>query len=203
MRRPLILGLTGSIGMGKSTTAGFFREFGIPVWDADAAVHRIYGPGGAGVPAIGRICPEAVVDGQVDRAVLREWIGRDETALEQIEKLVHPLVARDRATFIEKAAQEGRDIVVVDVPLLFETGGDRAVDATLVVTAPPDVQRARVMARPGMSEEHFQKILENQMTDADKRARADFVIETRTPEWARAEVSRIIEQLRKRIETDA
>jgi len=203
MRRPLILGLTGSIGMGKSTTAGFFREFGIPVWDADAAVHRIYGPGGAGVAAIGRICPKAVVDGQVDRAVLREWIGRDETALEQIEKVVHPLVARDRAAFIEKAAQEGRDIVVVDVPLLFETGGDRAVDATLVVTAPPDVQRARVMARPGMSEEHFQKILANQMSDADKRARADFVIETRTPEWARTEVSRIIEQLRKRMETDA
>ena len=203
MKRPLILGLTGSIGMGKSTTAGFFRELGIPVWDADAAVHRIYGPGGAGVAEIGRICPEAVVDGQVDRAVLREWISRDETALEQIEKVVHPLVARDRAAFIEKAAQEGRDIVVVDVPLLFETGGDRAVDATLVVTAPAEVQRERVMARPGMSEEHFQKILANQMRDADKRARADFVIETRTPEWARAEVGRVVEQLRKRIETDA
>jgi len=203
MKRPLILGLTGSIGMGKSTTAGFFRELGIPVWDADAAVHRIYGPGGAGVAAIGNICPKAVVDGQVDRAVLREWIGRDETALEQIEKVIHPLVARDRAAFIEKAAQEGQDIVVVDIPLLFETGGDRAVDATLVVTAPPDVQRARVLARPGMSEEHFQKILANQMRDTDKRARADFVIETRTPEWARAEVGRVVKQLRKRIETDA
>ncbi len=202
-RRPLVLGLTGSIGMGKSTTAGFFREAGIPVWDADAAVHRLYGPDGAAVGPVGEICPQAVGPQGLDRARLREWIARDDSALGRIESIVHPLVARDRADFIDRAGREGHDIVVVDVPLLFETGGDRAVDATLVVTAPPDVQRARVLERPGMDQAHLDRILAKQMPDSEKRARADYVIETRTPEWARAEVARVIADLRKRIAENA
>ncbi len=201
--RPLVLGLTGSIGMGKSTTAGFFREFGIPVWDADAAVHRLYAPGGAAVAPIARIYPQAVAGQGVDRTRLREWIARDKTALDRIEAVVHPLVAQDRRAFIHKAGQEGHDIVVVDVPLLFETGGDRAVDATLVVTVPADVQRARVLERPGMDEAHLDRILAKQMPDAEKRARADFVIETRTPQWARSEVARVIAALRERIAENA
>jgi dephospho-CoA kinase len=172
---PFLLGLTGSIGMGKSTTAGFFRDEGIAVWDADAAVHRLYAPGGAGVDPLAMLCPPALRSAGIDRAALKTWIAADPTALGRIETIVHPLVAEDRAAFIASAAT---DLVVCDIPLLFETGGDSGFDATLVVTAPSELQRARVLARPGMTEEGFLMIKSRQMPDTEKRARATHIIET-------------------------
>ena len=195
-RRPFLLGLTGSIGMGKSTTAGFFREFGVPVWDADAVVHGLYAKTGAGVGAIAAIRPQAVRDGAVDRAALRDWIAEDPEAIARIEAAVHPLVARDRAAFLARAAAEGQALVVLDIPLLYETGAEAQLDAVLVVSAPADVQRARVMARPGMSEAHFEKILASQITDAEKRRRADHLIETVSMEAARNEVASLIRRLK-------
>ncbi|RMD92699.1 MAG: dephospho-CoA kinase [Alphaproteobacteria bacterium] len=195
-RRPFRLGLTGSIGMGKSTTAEMFRREGIEVWDADAAVHRLYARGGAAVRHIAALFPQAIVDGAVDRAALRAIIARDPSALEQIEKIVHPLVAQDRQAFLRSAKG---DIVVLDIPLLFETGAERDVDAVAVVTAPPDVQRARVLARPGMTEEQFETILAKQMPDEEKRRRADYIIETTTIDNARAAVRAIIDDIRRRL----
>lgn len=165
------LGLTGSIGMGKSTTAQMFRDLGVPVWDADAAVHRLYQ--GAAVGPVGALCPDAVNDGHIDRAALKRWIARDPSALQQLEAVVHPLVVADRKAFINASDSP---VVVLDIPLLFETGAK--VDGVLVVTAPPDVQRARVLARPGMDDAQLDRILARQMPDAEKRSRADFVIET-------------------------
>lgn len=198
MNRPYLLGLTGSIGMGKSTTAQMFRDAGVPVWDADAAVHRLYGPGGAAGPVLAPICPEAVGPGGVDRARLKQLIARDPGALARIEAAVHPLVARDRAGFVSDAARAGADLVVLDIPLLFETGAEAGLDATLVVTAPPEQQRARVLARPGMSAEQFDALLSRQMPDADKRARADHVIETLTHDAARAAVATLLTEIRSR-----
>ena len=195
MTRPFVLGLTGSIGMGKSTTAGMFAAEGVPVWDADAAVHRLYSKGGAAVEAIGTLCPDAVVTGAVDRARLKSWIAADPKALARIEAAVHPLVAADRAKFIETAENKGAPIVVLDIPLLFETGADQNMDATLVVTASPDVQRERVLARPGMTEEQFQLILSRQMPDAEKRARADYVIETLGLEQTAEDVRNLIAKI--------
>ncbi|ALG88866.1 MULTISPECIES: dephospho-CoA kinase [Actibacterium] len=192
--RPFIIGLTGSIGMGKSTTAKMFAEAGIAVWDADAAVHRLYGFGGAAVPAISVLRPEAVIDGAVSREALKAWIAEDGTALAKIENVVHPLVAADRRAFI--AGHGAGDIVLLDVPLLFEIGGDRDIDAIVVVSVPEDIQHARVMARPGMTEAHLKTILAKQVPDAEKRARADYVIETLTPEGARAAVLAVIEDIR-------
>lgn len=190
---PFLLGLTGSIGMGKSTTAGFFREEGIAIWDADAAVHRLYAPGGAAVAPLAGLCPAALRDGGIDRTVLKTWIAADPTALGHIETIVHPLVALDRAAFIAAATT---DIVVCDIPLLFETGGDAGFDATLVVTAPPALQRARVMARPGMTEEGFTMILSRQMPDAEKRARATHIIETLGRDAVQAAVRALIGYIR-------
>ncbi len=190
MTRPYRLGLTGSIGMGKSTTAGLFRELGVPVWDADAAVHRLYAPGGVGSAAIAPLCPEAVGPGGVDRAVLKTWIAREPGALARLEAAVHPLVAADREHFITQAHTP---LVVLDIPLLFETGAD--VDGVLVVTAPEQVQRARVLARPGMTEAHMAQILARQMPDAEKRARADFVIETLDMDSARKAVQDLVARL--------
>ncbi|TVR47549.1 MAG: dephospho-CoA kinase [Rhodobacteraceae bacterium] len=184
------LGLTGSIGMGKSTTAGFFREAGVPVWDADAAVHRLYARGGAAVGPIGAICPQAVSADGVDRAALRDWIAGDAERLRQIETVVHPLVAQDRAEFV---AGVSGPLVVLDIPLLFEVGAN--VDGVLVVTAPEEVQRARVLARPGMTQAHLDQILARQMPDAEKRARADFVIETLDMDSTRAAVQDLVAKL--------
>ena len=201
--RPFVLGLTGSIGMGKSTTAGFFRDAGIPVWDADAAVHRLYAPGGPALDPVARICPAAVSAAGVDRAVLRGWIAEDPANLKRLEAVVHPLVGKDRAAFISEAAESGAEIVVIDVPLLFEGSGAREVDATLVVSAPADIQKQRVLDRPGMTEDHFARILASQMPDAEKRARADFVIETVDLETARAGVDRVLAEIRRRIAAHA
>ena len=188
------LGLTGSIGMGKSTTAGFFAALGIPVWDADAAVHRLYAQGGAGAAAIAALCPSAVSHGAVDRAALAEWIVRDPAALAQIEAAIHPLVAADRTAFLAAAAG---DLVVLDIPLLFETGADAGLEATLLVTAPPSLQHARVLARPGMTEARFRAILARQMPDPEKRARATHIIETLGLEAARQAVQALVAYIRE------
>ena len=189
------LGLTGSIGMGKSTTAAMFRDAGVPVWDADAAVHRLYSPGGAAVGPVGALCPDAVRDGAIDRMALKSWIARDPAALAALESVVHPLVAADRAAFLAHAQADGACLVVLDIPLLFETGADAQMDATLVVTAPPEVQRARVLARPGMTADTLDTILARQMPDAEKRARATHVIETLTPDATRERVLHLIDSL--------
>lgn len=192
---PFVLGLTGSIGMGKSTTAGFFRDAGIPVWDADDAVHRLYAAGGAAVAPVGQLCPAAVQDGAIDRPALKRWIAEDPSALAKIEAAVHPLVAADRAAFLDQARRDAAPLVVVDIPLLFETGAEGSVDAVVVVSAPAEDQRARVLARPGMTEDHFARILAKQMPDAEKRRRADHVIETRSLEGARRAVHSLIREL--------
>lgn len=195
MTRPFILGLTGSIGMGKSTTAGFFAAEGLAVWDADAAVHRLYAPGGAAVATIGALCPEALVGGAIDRAALKSWIARDRAALSRIEAVVHPLVAADRAAFLAECVS---DIAILDIPLLFEKGSEAEMDATLLVTAPPELQRQRVLARPGMTEAQFALILSRQMPDAEKRARATHIVETLDPASLQAYVKALIAYIRSR-----
>jgi len=201
--RPFVLGLTGSIGMGKSTTAGFFRARGLPVWDADAAVHRLYGAGGAAVAPIAALCPGAIDENGVSRPRLRDWIARDACAMTRLEQIVHPLVAKDRADFIAAVGRENEPLVVVDVPLLFETGAEAMVDAVLVVTAPPEVQKARVLAREGMTESHFNQILAKQMPDRQKRERADYIIETPTFEAAEQAVERVLADIKQRIDQNA
>lgn len=192
-----LLGLTGSIGMGKSTTAGFFADQGIPVWDADAAVHEIYT--NDGVAAIAAILPNAISNGAVDRAALRAEIARDDTVLSKIEAVIHPLVAQHRADFLVKNSAE--KIVLMDIPLLFETGAEKWLDAVLVVTAPPDVQKSRVLARTGMTKSHFHAILARQTPDAEKRLKADFIIDTSTGiEPARQAVHRVIDEIKGKID---
>lgn len=196
MKKPFLIGLTGSIGMGKSTTGKMFAEAGIPVWDADAAVHRMYGVGGKAVAPIAALHPKAIEGGAVSRERLKEWISVDPAALPQIEKIVHPLVGEDRSAFIASASS---DIIVLDIPLLFETGGDARVDAIVVVSAPADIQRARVLERSGMTEAQFDTILAKQTPDAQKRARADYVIETVDLVAARAAVQAVIKDIKARI----
>lgn len=192
---PYLLGLTGSIGMGKSTTAGLFAEAGVPVWDADAVVHRLYGPEGGGAAALADVAPEAVLDGAVDRTRLRAATLADPTLLGRIEARIHPLVAADRAAFV--AHHPGAPLIVLDIPLLYETGAAGQMDGVLVVSARPETQAARVLARPGMTEAAFRAILARQVPDADKRARADFIIETdHGVEAARSEVAALIERLK-------
>ena len=189
----ILLGLTGSIGMGKSTTTAMFADLGAVVWNADDAVHRLYAPGGAAVEPVGEAFPGVVVNGAVDRTRLAEALGRDETAFRRLEAIVHPLVAQGRAEDLEAARAAGTRLAVLDIPLLFETGGDKAVDAVVVVTADPAIQAERVLARPGMTRERFDAILARQMPDAEKRARADFVIDTgRGLDAARADVEAIV-----------
>jgi dephospho-CoA kinase len=191
-----LLGLTGSIGMGKSTTAQMFRDAGCALWDADAAVHRLYAAGGDAVAPMAKAFPEAIVDGAVSRDALRAIISADSGALRQIEQIVHPLVAADRAAFTSSATA---DILVFDIPLLFETGGDAAMDAVAVVYVDDDGQEARVMARGTMTRDQFQAIKAKQMPSAEKCARADYVIETDTVEHARAQVHHVIEQIKHRM----
>ena len=195
MTTPFRLGLTGSIGMGKSTTAAMFAAEGIPVWDADAAVHRLYAIGGAAVAPIAALCPQALSQGAIDRSALKTWIARDPKALAQIEAVVHPLVAADRAQFL---ADINADIALCDIPLLFEKGTDAEMDATLLVTAPPDVQRARVLLRPGMTQAQFDLILQRQMPDAQKRARATHIVETLDVASTRAYVMALITHIRSK-----
>jgi dephospho-CoA kinase len=187
------LGLTGSVGMGKSTTAALFEEAGVPVWDADAAVHRLYASA-AGAAALGAIAPDSVVGGRIDRARLRAAVAADPSLLDGIEAEVHPLVAADRAAFA--GANAGAPLVVFDIPLLYETGAERELDGVLVVSAPASVQRARVLARPGMTPEAFERVLARQLPDGEKRARADFVIDTgRGLDAARADVLTLIDRI--------
>lgn len=181
-----LLGLTGGIGMGKSTAAAMFRDLGHPVWDADAAVHRLYAPGGAAVAPVGAGFAGVVRDGGVDRAALKALLAADPSGFARLEAIVHPLVAADRADFI--AAHRGAPILVLDIPLLFEGGAQAAMDGVAVVSAPAAVQRARVLARPGMDEAGLAMILARQMPDAEKRALADWLIPTETLEGARAAI---------------
>jgi dephospho-CoA kinase len=171
-----VLGLTGSIGMGKSTTSALFRKAGVPVHDSDAAVHALYA--GAAAPLVDRAFPGVTHDGIVDRALLAARVRNDPQAMARLEAIIHPLVRAHRAAFVRAAAGRGEKIVVLDVPLLFESGADRECDATVVVSAPEDVQKARVSARPGMTLEWLAVIMSKQMPDSEKRRRAQFVIDT-------------------------
>lgn len=191
-----ILGLTGSIGMGKSTTAQMFVDEGCALWDADAAVHRLYGKGGAAVAAFAEVFPDAVIDGVVSRPALKKIIERDPSALKQIEAIVHPLVGQDRANFL---AQTDADIIVLDIPLLFETGGDARVDATACVFVDDATQEARVMERGTMTHDQFLAIKAKQLPAAEKCARATYVIETETLEHARAQVQNIVATIRSQL----
>jgi len=172
----IVLGLTGSIGMGKSTTAKMFAAEGVPVHDADAAVHALYD--GRAAPLIEAAFPGTVVDGRVDRTLLSPHVLGKPEAMKRLEAIVHPLVREEEIAFLERARDARRRVAVVDIPLLFETDGDRRVNASVVVTADARVQRDRVLSRPGMTEERFQSILEKQMADAEKRRRAHFLIDT-------------------------
>jgi dephospho-CoA kinase len=186
-----ILGLTGSLGMGKSTTARLFAEEGVPVHDADAVVHRLYE--GEAVPAIERAFPGTTVDGRVDRNKLSARVLSDAEALRRLEAIVHPLVQQAERSLLAQARARGENVAVLDIPLLFETGGDQRVDAVVVVSAPPEVQRARVLERPGMTVDKLEAMLARQMPDAEKRRRADFVVDTAHGfEAARAQVRAIL-----------
>ena len=193
----ITVGLTGSIGMGKSTTAAMFAAEGVPVYDADAEVHALYAKGGAAVEPLGAAFPGVVVDGAVDRARLSHLVVGKPDELKKLETIVHPLVGESRVGFFQKAVAEGADIVILDIPLLFETGGEKRMDAVVVVSAPADLQRQRVMARPGMDEAKLDAILARQMADAEKRARAHFVIDTgQGLDHARIQVRDVLARLR-------
>ena len=190
---PFRLGLTGSIGMGKSTAAAMFAAEGVPVWASDEAVHRLYAPGGAAVGPVAAMFPAASTAGGIDRDALKRVIAADAAALRAIEAVVHPLVAADRRRFVK--ACDG-DLILLDVPLLFETGADAEMDATLVMTAPQAVQRARVLSRPGMTEALFDTVLARQMPDSEKRARGTHIIESLSLEAVRACVRALVIHIR-------
>jgi dephospho-CoA kinase len=192
----MIIGLTGSIGMGKSAVAAMFADEGVPVFDADAVVHRLQGPGGTLVPAIEAAFPGSTVGGAVDRQRLGAMVFGDDAAIVRLERIVHPAVGVERAAFLRN---HGGSLVVFDIPLLFETGGEANVDSVVVVSAAADVQRARVLARPGMTIQKLEAILARQIPDAEKRARADFVIATDTSlDETRAQVRAVIACVRAR-----
>lgn len=189
------LGLTGSIGMGKSTTAQMFRDADLPVIDSDAVVHDLYR--GEAVPLIERAFPGTTADGQVDREKLSAYLSRHPEDFKLLETIVHPLVRRKEVETIAEAEKAGADIIVLDIPLLFESGIESRVDRIVVVTCDPEIQRQRVLARPGMTEEKFRMILARQMPDVEKRRRADFIIDTGGGfDHARAEVGKIVATLR-------
>jgi dephospho-CoA kinase len=195
------LALTGSIGMGKSATAAMFAARGVPVYDADAAVHKAYGPGGEAVAPLEWVFPGVIgKDGSIDRAKLRAKVAKHPDSMKRLESIVHPIVAGAQRAFLEKAEAAGADIVVLDIPLLFETGGDKRADAIVVVTAPEAVQRARVMQRGGMTADEFEAILARQTPDSVKRRGADFVINTGFGfPYAEAQVDAILQALRSRL----
>lgn len=172
----IILGLTGSIGMGKSTAAAMLRRLGVPVHDSDAAVHRLIGPGGRAVVAVGEVFPGVVVDGAVDRPALGAKVFGDPAALKNLEAILHPMVGEEKGRFLRREASRRMKVVALDVPLLFETGGDRGCDATILITAPAFIQAARVLRRPGMTKERLEEIRARQMPELDKRRRADFIV---------------------------
>ena len=198
-KRPYLVGLTGSIGMGKSETAKLFAGLGVPVYDADAAVHTLYERGGAAVAKIADAFPGSVKNGQVDRGELARQVGADASAFARLEAIVHPLAADAERAFVAKAKAGGAQLVVLDIPLLFETGGQARMDAVVVVSAPQEVQRTRVLAREGMTEDRLDGILARQMPDAEKRAQADFVVETGNGlDHAFAQVKKIVVELTER-----
>ena len=193
----IVLGLTGSIGMGKSTTAAMFEAEGVPVHGSDAAVHALYAKGGAAVGPVEAAFPGVTKAGAVDRQALSDKVLGDPDALARLEAIVHPLVAEDRRAFLERAKASGAEVAVLDIPLLYETGRPPEADAVAVVTAPEAVQRERVLARPGMTEARLEAILTRQTPDAEKRARADFIIDTGAGlEAARAQVRAILTAVR-------
>lgn len=174
----IVVGLTGSIAMGKSETARMFASLGVPVFDSDAAVHALYAKGGVAVEPVSEAFPGTVRDGAIDRTLLTAQLGEEPTRFAKLEGIVHPLVRTEQDRFLAVQREAGAAIAVLDIPLLFETGRDREVDCIVVVSAPPGIQRRRVLARPGMTPEKFERILSRQMPDEEKRARADFVVDT-------------------------
>lgn len=195
----LLIGLTGSIGMGKSETAKMFARLGVPVYDADAAVHALYAKGGAAVEPLRAAFPSAVIDDAVDRTELSRCVLGLPEEMKKLEAIVHPLVGRAQMDFLRKAAAEGHHAVVLDIPLLYETGGETRVDVVVVVSAPYDIQKERVLARPGMDMAKFAAIHAKQVPDAEKRRRADFVIETdKGLDHAFEEVTKVVEALKGR-----
>lgn len=191
-----LLGLTGGIGMGKTTTAAMFASRGVPVWDADAAVHRLYAKGGKAVEPVAAVFPSALGPAGIDRTQLKRLLAEDPSRLARLEAIVHPLVAADRQAFI--AANAAAPVVLLDIPLLFETGAETKMDGVAVVSAPPDVQRARVLARPGMDAGTLDLILSRQMADAERRARATWTIPTATLAEAEAAVDAVLAEIADR-----
>ena len=191
-----LLGLTGGIGMGKTTTAAMIADRGVPVWDADAAVHRLYAAGGAAVGPVGQLFPSALSADGIDRPVLKRLLADDPSALGRLEAVVHPLVAADRTAFVRDHGDA--PILLLDIPLLYETGADAQMDGVAVVSAPAALQRARVLSRPGMTESMLDLILGRQMPDAEKRARADWIIPTETLDGARDAVDAILAEIGER-----
>lgn len=197
--RPLLIGLTGSIGMGKSETARMFGALGIPVYDADAAVHNLYEPCGEAVEPIAKAFPGAVKDGRVDRSALMAALQKDPNGFARLEAIVHPLAAKKQRAFVAEVVTSGAKMAVLDIPLLFETGGDTKVDVVVVVSAPPEIQRQRALARPGMTEEKLASILARQMPDDEKQLLADYVVETgQGLEHAKAQVLSIVQALQQK-----
>jgi dephospho-CoA kinase len=193
----IVIGLTGSIGMGKTATARMFAEEGVPVSDSDAVVHQLYEKGGAAVAPIAEAFPDVVTDGEIDRQKLARHLAGHPDDFKKIEAIVHPLVRAEQENFLSQARRRKAPLAVLDIPLLFETGRYREVDKIVVVSAPQSVQRERVLARPGMTEEKFASILARQLPDAEKRARADFIVDShRGFDHARAQVRRIIAELK-------
>jgi dephospho-CoA kinase len=197
--RPLLIGLTGSIGMGKTETAKMFASLGIPVFDADAAVHALYEPGGVAVATVGEAFPGTVKDGRVDRQAMVAHVMNDPAAFARLETIVHPLVAQQEKVFIDEAWAKGVPLVILDIPMLYETGGEARMDAVVVVSVPVEVQRTRVLARPGMTAERLDHILSRQISDAEKRKRAHFVVDTGGGlDRAFEQVKRIVQELLQR-----
>jgi dephospho-CoA kinase len=196
---PFTVGLTGSIGMGKTETARMFAKLGVPVYDADAAVHRLYDKGGKAVGPLEEAFPGVVRDGQVDRSILSQRVTGNPDATKRLQGIVYPLMAGERQRFLDEARAAGADIVLFDIPLLFETGGHTAMDAVVVCSAPSEVQRQRVLSRPGMTEEKFQYLLSRQLADEEKRAQAHFVVVTdKGLDHAFEQVRMIVDELRRR-----